>query len=63
VIPPKARRRNPRAYERALDPTRHPVENVFAKLKPFRAIATRTDKRATNFLAAIHLAARVLRLG
>ncbi|WP_159351277.1 transposase, partial [Roseomonas harenae] len=29
----------------------------FAKLKQFRAIATRYDKTARNFLGAIHLAA------
>jgi hypothetical protein len=31
----------------------------FAKLKQYRAIATRYDKRATNFLGAIYLAASV----
>jgi transposase len=34
--------------------------NFFAKLKQFRAIATRYDKRGQNFLAAIHLAAAVI---
>ncbi|MDH4245308.1 MAG: IS5/IS1182 family transposase, partial [Nitrospira sp.] len=29
----------------------------FARLKQFRAIATRYDKRAANFLGAIYLAA------
>jgi transposase len=33
------------------------IENFFAKLKQFRTIATRYDKTARNFLAAIHLAA------
>jgi len=32
----------------------------FAKLKQFRAIPTRHDKTARNFLAAIHLAADVI---
>ncbi|UCF26389.1 MAG: transposase, partial [Ralstonia sp.] len=36
------------------------IENFFAKLKQYRAIATRYDKTATNFLAAIHLAASVI---
>lgn len=39
---------------------RHLIENFFAKLKQFRAIATRYDKTARNFLAAIHLAAAVI---
>ena len=33
---------------------RHLIENFFAKLKQFRAIATRYDKTARNFLAAIY---------
>jgi hypothetical protein len=35
-------------------------ENFFAQLKQYRAIATRYDKRATNFLSAIYLAAAVI---
>ena len=35
-------------------------ENFFAKLKQFRAIATRYDKTARNFLGAIYLAASVI---
>ncbi len=60
VIPPKAGRKNPRPYDRHLYQARHLIENFFAKLKQFRAIATRYDKRARNFLAAIHLAAAVI---
>jgi transposase len=39
---------------------RHLIENFFARLKQFRAIATRYDKRAVHFLGAIHLAASVI---
>lgn len=39
---------------------RHVIENCFAKLKQYRAIATRYDKTASNFLGAIHLAAVVI---
>ena len=60
VIPPKASRKNPRPYDKALYQARHLIENFFAKLKQYRAIATRYDKRAINFLAAIHLAATVI---
>ena len=59
VIPPKANRKNPRPYDQELYQARHLIENLFAKLKQYRAIATRYDKRACNFLAAIHLAADV----
>ena len=60
VIPPKANRRVLRAYDRDLYKARHLIENFFAKLKQFRAIATRYDKTARNFLAAIHLAAATI---
>ncbi|NGZ03259.1 MAG: IS5/IS1182 family transposase, partial [Nitrospira sp. WS238] len=39
---------------------RHLIENFFAKLKQYRAIATRYDKTVRNFLGAIHLAASVI---
>ncbi|MDD3276838.1 MAG: IS5/IS1182 family transposase, partial [Kiritimatiellales bacterium] len=34
--------------------------NFFCRLKQFRAIATRYDKTARNFLAAIHLVSAVI---
>jgi transposase len=60
VIPPKRNRTTPRAYDKDLYKARHLIENFFAKLKQYRAIATRYDKRATNFLGAIYLAASVI---
>ena len=60
VIPPKRTRKTPRAYDEDLYKARHLIENFFAKLKQFRAIATRYDKRAVHFLAAIHLASAVI---
>ena len=60
VIPPKANRKEARAYDKDLYKVRHLIENFFAKLKQYRAIATRYDKRAVHFLGAIHLAAAVV---
>jgi transposase len=57
VIPPKANRRLPRRFDRHLYKARHLIENFFAKLKQFRAIATRYDKTARNFLAGVYLTA------
>jgi len=57
VIPPEVSRKNQRSYDKGLYKARHLIENFFAKLKQYRAIATRYDKHAHNFLAAIHLAA------
>ena len=60
MIPPRANRQVTRHYDRDLFKARHLIENFFAKLKQFRAIATRYDKTKRNFLAAIHLAAAVI---
>ncbi len=57
VIPPMAHRRTAPDFDREPYKARHLIENFFCKLKQFRAIARRYDKTATNFLAAIHLAA------
>lgn len=60
VIPPRRNRTHPRQYDKELYKARHLIENFFAKLKQYRAIATRYDKRAVNFLGAIYLAASVI---
>ena len=59
VIPNKSNRTilhrfNKRAYK-----GRNVIERCFCRLKDFRRIATRYDKLARNFLAAIQLAAIV----
>lgn len=60
VIPSKANRKQPRKLDRHLYAARHLIENFFARLKQYRAIATRYDKTARNFLAAVYLAASVI---
>ncbi len=60
VIPSKCNRTAPREYDKDLYKARRLIENFFAKLKQYRAIATRYDKRAINFLGAIYLAAAVI---
>ncbi len=60
VIPSKSNRMEKRDYDRHLYKARHLIENFFAKLKKYRAIATRYDKTAVNFLGSIHLAASVI---
>lgn len=62
VIPPKANRKTPRDCDFALYCERNLVERFFNKLKHFRAIATRYDKLARNFLAAIHLGSAMILL-
>ena len=55
VIPPKANRKEPRKTDFALYRERNLVERFFCKLKQYRAIATRYDKLANTFLAAVAL--------
>jgi transposase len=62
VIPPKANRKTPRDCDFALYCERNLVERFFNKLKHFRAIATRYDKLARNFLAGIQLASAIILL-
>jgi len=57
VIPSKSNRKSPSILDKEMYKARHLIENFFCKLKQFRAIATRYDKTARNFLAAIHLVA------
>ncbi|MEO1210876.1 MAG: transposase [Cyanobacteria bacterium J06638_20] len=60
VIPPKSNRREPRHDDSLLYQSRHLIENFFAKLKQYRAIATRYDKRASTFLGGVHLVAALI---
>ena len=60
VIAPKANRKDQRSYDEELYKWRHLIESLFQKLKQYRAIATRYDKRAVAFLGGIYLAADVI---
>jgi transposase len=62
VIPSKANRKNQRDCDFALYCERNLVERFFNKLKHFRAIATRYDKLARNFLAGVQLASAIILL-
>ena len=62
VIPSHPTRKVMRDYDRTLYKARHLIENFFAKLKQYRAIATRYDKTASNFLGAIYGVASIILL-
>ena len=62
VIPPKSNRKVRRDCDFALYCERNLVERFFNKLKHFRAIATRYDKLARNFLAGVQLACAIILL-
>ena len=44
VIPPKSNRKTPPDYDKDIYKERHLIENFFARLKQYRAIATRYDR-------------------
>lgn len=60
IIPPKANRKVTRDYDKHAYKWRHLVENFFAKIKEFKAIATRYEKTASSYAANWHLAATVI---
>jgi transposase len=57
VIPPKTSRNERRAYDQNLYADRNKAERFFGRLKEARGLATRYDKTAVSFLAAVHLLA------
>jgi transposase len=58
-IPPKANRVWKSCFSPMLYRARNAIERMFCRLKDFRRIATRYDRLATNFLAAVCFAATV----
>ncbi|MCK1440446.1 IS5 family transposase [Bradyrhizobium sp. 15] len=57
VIPNKSNRVTLHSFSKRLYKGRNVIERCFCRLKDFRRVATRYDKLARNFLAAVHLAA------
>ena len=62
VIPPKANRKTQRAFDRYAYRWRHLIENFFARIKEFRAIATRYEKTTCSYAANWYLAATIIAL-
>ena len=60
VIPSVARRKPLIPHDREAYRQRNLIERMFVRLKDFRRIATRYDKLARNFLAAIVLVAAII---
>ena len=58
-IPSSRSRKVPYPYNKDIYRQRHKVENLFAKLKDWRRIATRYDRCAHTFVSAICIAATV----
>jgi transposase len=60
VIPTKSDQRRQTHFDRAAYRGRNQVERSVGRLKQFRRVATRYDKRAVNYLAWVTLAAVAL---
>jgi transposase len=58
-IPPKINRRWKNCFSPYLYRDRNAIERMFCRLKDFRRIATRYDRRAVNFLASVCIAATI----
>jgi transposase len=56
-IPPKSNRKWKNCFSPWLYRGRNAIERMFGRLKDFRRIATRYDRLARNYLAAVHIAA------
>ena len=60
VIPCQSTRKHQVPYDREIYKARNRIERCFNKLKHFRRIATRYDRRADYFLAFILIAATMI---
>ncbi len=61
VIPRKSNSKKPNPeFDSFLYKMRHLVENLFARLKHYRSIATRFEKLARNFKALVYLACSMI---
>lgn len=60
TIPHKVNDHRSGPFSRALSRTRNLVERLINRLKQFRRVATRYEKRAESYLAMLHLAAITL---
>jgi transposase len=60
VIPSRSCRKEAIDHDAYLYRARHAVENVFAKMKHFRSLATRYDKLTRNYAARVAIACMVI---
>ena len=61
-LPPRKNRTAAIEYDRHLDRERNVVERFFARIKPYRRVATRYDKKARNFLGFVWVASIAIML-
>lgn len=59
VIPARSRRKHPAPHDKVAYRQRNTVERLWARLKDYRRVATRYDKRADTFLSGVLIAAAI----
>ncbi len=60
VIPPRSNRKNPRNYDKHIYKERHLIECFFNKIKHFRRVFSRFDKKASCFMGFLAYASIVI---
>lgn len=60
VIPPMRHRRTQFPYDKRVYATRNVIERLFCRLKDWRRVATRYDRKASTFVATVTIAAIVM---
>ena len=60
--PPKKGMLNPPPWDKAVYARRHPVENMFSRLKDYARIALRRDKTRRSWMGFVYLAATMINL-
>lgn len=60
VIPSRSNRKNPRSYDTYLYKERHLIECFFNKIKHFRRVFSRFDKKASSYCGFLALASIVI---
>ena len=60
VIPPRRNRKQHREYDKVVYQERHLIECFFNKLKYYRRVFSRFDKRGNNYLAFVYFASSLI---
>ena len=60
LIPSRSNAKHPRTYDKVVYKERHLIECFFGKIKHYRRVFSRFDKKAQNFLSFLHFVSVLL---
>lgn len=60
VIPPRKSRREQREYDKIIYRERNAIERLFQKLKRYRRIALRFERRSKHYISMLHIASSMI---